>query len=181
MSIQIAVLVGSLRKDSYSLKVAKSLEALAPKDLSFKMIKIDDLAFYDEDIDGQNPPSSYERFRSELKDCQAVIFVTPEYNRSVPAVIKNALDVGSRPYGKSVFDGKPAGIITVSQGSIGGFGANHHLRQTLVFLNMHPLQQPEMYLGNIQDSFESGKLTQRTQTFLSKFLIAFEELIKKFN
>lgn len=181
MSIEIAILVGSLRKDSYSLKVAKALENFAPKDFSFKILKIDDLAFYDEDIDGENPPASYLRFREEIKNSQAILFVTPEYNRSLPAVIKNALDVASRPYGKSAISGKVAGIISLSQGSIGGFGANHHLRQILVSLNVHCLAQPELYLSNIQDSFENGKMNERTEKYLNKFLTAFETYIKKFS
>lgn len=179
MSIEIAILVGSLRKDSYSLKVAKALQNFAPKDFSFKILKIDDLAFYDEDIDGENPPASYLRFREEIKNSQAILFVSPEYNRSIPAVIKNALDVASRPAGKNVLNGKIAGIITLSQGSIGGFGANHHLRQILVALNVHCLVHPEIYLSNIQDSFENGKMTERTAKFLSKFLVNFESYIQK--
>lgn len=182
MSTQVAVLVGSLRKDSYNLKVARALAELADKELTFKFIKIDDLPFYNEDIDGGSPPESYVRFRKEIAESQAVLFVMPEYNRSLPAVIKNAIDVGSRPYGYSVWAKKPAGVVTCSQGAVGGFGANHHLRQSFVFLDVYALEQPEMYLGHIQDSFdEKGQITERTKNMLAQFLSAYQQWIKKMN
>ncbi len=180
MNKTIAVLVGSLRKDSYNLKVAKVLEHLAPKTLTLKIIQIGDLPLYNEDIDTDNPPASYTRFRQELMTCQGVIFVTPEYNRSVPAVIKNAIDVGSRPYGKSVWGKKPAAIISVSPGAIGGFGANHHLRQSLVFLDMPTMQQPEAYFGGVANVFdENGNIADKSKSFLQQFIDAYAAWVQK--
>lgn len=180
MNKTIAVLVGSLRKDSYNLKVAKVLEHLAPSTLTLKIIQIGDLPLYNEDIDIDNPPASYTRFRQELMTCQGVIFVTPEYNRSVPAVIKNAIDVGSRPYGKSVWGKKPAAIISVSPGAIGGFGANHHLRQSLVFLDMPTMQQPEAYFGGVANVFdENGNIADKSKSFLQQFIDAYAAWVQK--
>lgn len=180
MSKSIAVLVGSLRKASYNLKIAQILTQLAPSSLQLKMIQISDLPFYNEDIDTNNPPASYTRFRNEVSACQGVLFVTPEYNRSLPAVIKNAIDVGSRPYGKSVWSKKPAAVISVSQGAVGGFGANHHLRQSLVFLDMPTLQQPEAYFGNVVAAFDAdGYITEKSQAFLKQFINAFANWVEK--
>lgn len=180
MSKSIAVLVGSLRKASYNLKIAQILTQLAPSSLQLKMIQISDLPFYNEDIDTTNPPASYTRFRNEVAACQGVLFVTPEYNRSLPAVIKNAIDVGSRPYGKSVWSKKPAAVISVSQGAVGGFGANHHLRQSLVFLDMPTLQQPEAYFGNVVAAFDAdGYITEKSQAFLKQFINAFANWVEK--
>lgn len=180
MSKSIAVLVGSLRKASYNLKIAQILTQLAPSSLQLKMIQISDLPFYNEDIDTNNPPVSYTRFRNEVAACQGVLFVTPEYNRSLPAVIKNAIDVGSRPYGKSVWSKKPAAVISVSQGSVGGFGANHHLRQSFVFLDMPTLQQPEAYFGNVVAAFDAnGLITEKSQAFLKQFINALANWVEK--
>jgi chromate reductase, NAD(P)H dehydrogenase (quinone) len=122
------------------------------------------------------PPTEWTTFRKQIKEYDGVIFVTPEYNRSVPAVLKNAIDVGSRPYGKSVWTGKPCAIVSVSPGSIGAFGANHHLRQSLVFLDMPAMQQPEAYIGGAAELFDAeGKiLNKSTREFLRKFVTAFE-------
>lgn len=180
MSKSIAVIVGSLRKDSYNLKVAKVLQQIAPASLSLKIIQIGDLPLYNEDIDTDNPPAAYTRFRQELATCQGVIFVTPEYNRSTPAAIKNAIDVGSRPYGKSIWGKKPAAVISVSQGAVGGFGANHHLRQSLVFLDMPTLQQPEAYIGNIAKFFdEKGNIDDKTKSFLQTIINAYAAMVEK--
>lgn len=143
----IAVLVGSLRKESINRKVALALAELAPANLTLNIVEIGDLPLYNEDIDGASPPAAYSTFRQQVRSSDAVLFVTPEYNRSVPAPLKNAIDVGSRPYGQSAWSGKPGAIISVSPGAIGGFGANHHLRQSLVFLDVPCMQQPEAYLG----------------------------------
>lgn len=180
MSKKIAVLVGSLRKDSYNLKVAKVFQKIAPPSLSLQIIQIGDLPLYNEDIDNDTPPASYTRFRKEIADCQGVIFVTPEYNRGVPAVIKNAIDVGSRPYGKSVWSKKAAAIVSVSQGAIGGFGANHQLRQSLVFLDMPTLQQPEAYIGNVASAFdESGNITEKSKEFLILIINSYASWVEK--
>ena len=142
----VAVLVGSLRRDSLNRKTALALARLAPEQLRLEIVEIGQLQLYDQDLD-ENPPASWTEFRERIGRAGGVLFVTPEYNRSVPAALKNAIDVGSRPYGASAWNGKPAGVVSVSPGAIGGFGANHHLRQSLVFLNMPVLQQPEAYLG----------------------------------
>lgn len=180
MSKKIAVLVGSLRKDSYNLKVAKVFQKIAPPSLSLQIIQIGDLPLYNEDIDTDTPPASYTRFRQELAECQGAIFVTPEYNRGLPAVIKNAIDVGSRPYGKSVWSKKAAAIISVSPGAIGGFGANHQLRQSLVFLDMPTLQQPEAYFGGVSTAFdEQGNITEKSKEFLSLFINSYAAWVEK--
>ncbi|MWN06209.1 NADPH-dependent FMN reductase [Gilliamella sp. Pas-s95] len=180
MSKKIAVLVGSLRKDSYNLKVAKVFQKIAPPSLSLQIIQIGDLPLYNEDIDNNAPPASYTRFRQEIADCEGVIFVTPEYNRGLPAVIKNAIDVGSRPYGKSIWSKKPAAVVSVSQGAIGGFGANHQLRQSLVFLDMPTLQQPEAYIGNVNAAFdESGNITSKSEEFLTVIINSYASWVEK--
>jgi chromate reductase len=170
----VAVLVGSLRKDSASRKVAKAITALAPKTLQFRFVEIGDLPFFDQDLEAA-PPAQWTRFRGEVTSADAVLFVTPEYNRSVPGVLKNAVDVGSRPYGQSVFNGKPAAVVSTSMGALAGFGANHHLRQSLAFLNMPTLAQPEAYIGNSLSLFdESGELVnENTADFLRGFGQAF--------
>lgn len=151
-SYKIAILVGSLRKDSINRKIAKSICAMRDDNLDCSMVEIGDLPLYNQDLDSApQQPESYIRFRDQMRAADGVLFVTPEYNRSVPGVLKNAIDVGSRPYGHSVFDKKPAAIVTASPGAIGGFGANHHLRQSCVFLNMPMMLQPEAYLGNVSD------------------------------
>ena len=154
MAYKIAIIVGSLRKDSLNRKVAQSICALRNDNLDCSMIEIGDLPLYNQDSDA-NPPEQYVRFRKEVAAADGVLFVSPEYNRGIPGVLKNAIDVGSRPYGQSAFDKKPAAIVTASPGSIGGFGANHQIRQACVFLNMPVMQQPEAYLGHVtDDSFD---------------------------
>ena len=176
----VAVLVGSLRKASINRKLALALAELAPPSLKLQIVEIGDLPLYNEDIDVNPPPASYTAFRDQLRGADAVLFVTPEYNRSVPAPMKNAIDVGSRPYGQSVFSGKPAAVVSASPGAIGGFGANHHLRQSLVFLNMPVLQQPEAYLGGAGGFFdEAGKLSEKTQPFLQSIIDAFAGWIEQ--
>lgn len=159
MAYKIAIIVGSLRKESLNRKVARSICAIRFDNLDCSMIEIGDLPLYNQDSD-RDPPEQYVRFRKQLAESDGVLFCSPEYNRGVPGVLKNAIDVGSRPYGQSVFDKKPAAIVTASPGSIGGFGANHQIRQACVFLNMPVMQQPEAYLGHVtDDSFdESGCL-----------------------
>jgi chromate reductase, NAD(P)H dehydrogenase (quinone) len=176
----VAVIVGSLRKGSYNRMMAHALATLAPPSLKLEIVEIGALPLYDQDEDA-DPPAAWTAFRERIRPADAVLFVTPEYNRSVPAPLKNAIDVGSRPYGKSVWDGKPAAIVSVSPGAIGAFGANHHLRQSLVFLNMPPLQQPEAYIGGAANLFDAeGKLTNPgTAEFLKKFMQAFAAWIEK--
>jgi len=170
----VAILVGSLRKASFSRKMALAAARLAPASLKLEIVEIGDLALYDEDAEA-DAPASWTRFRDQMKAAQAVLFVTPEYNRSVPGVLKNAIDVGSRPYGQSVFNGKPAAVISVSPGAIGAFGANHHLRQSLVFLNVPTMQQPEAYIGGAASLFDdAGEIViPGTKDFIGKFMASF--------
>jgi len=164
MAVKIGVLVGSLRKESYCKKLFKNLKELAPGSIDLEYVEIGNLPMYNQDYDDEgNPPSEYTKFREDMKKYAGFLFITPEYNRTMPAVIKNALDVGSRPYGESIWDGKPGAVISVSPGALGGFGANHQIRQALVFLNVPAMQQPEAYIGNIADIMdESGKITNES-------------------
>lgn len=175
MSRKIALIVGSLRKGSFTRMTAHALAALAPQSLELEIVEIGDLPLYDQDLDEGEPPAAWSRFRDQIAGYDGVLFLTPEYNRSVPAAIKNAIDVGSRPYGASVWNGKPAGVVSTSMGAIGGFGANHHLRQSLVFLNMPLLQQPEAYFGSAHTFFDAdGKLANEgTQAVMQAFIDAY--------
>ncbi|MBN9006475.1 MAG: NAD(P)H-dependent oxidoreductase [Rhizobiales bacterium] len=175
MAYSVAVIVGSLRKESFSLKIAKALTKLAPSSLQLDVVTLGGLSFYNQDLEA-TPPADWVSFRDRIKKADAVLFVTPEYNRSVPGVLKNAIDVGSRPYGQSVFNGKPGGVISNSPGAIGGFGANHHLRQSLTFLNIAILQQPEAYVGGIGDAFDDkGELVKvSVREFLETYIKAFD-------
>ena len=175
---KIAVIIGSLRKESFNRKVAKTLMLLAPPTLDLEIVEIGQLAMYNQD-DDDNPPPTYLEFREKIKSVDGVLFVTAEYNRSIPAVLKNAIDVGSRPYGASSWNGKPCAVVSVSPGAIGGFGANHHLRQCLVFLNMPALQQ-EAYVGNVGKQFEGDELTNDgTRAFLQKTIDAFAAWVER--
>ncbi|HET8573618.1 MAG TPA: NAD(P)H-dependent oxidoreductase [Edaphocola sp.] len=171
---KIAVLVGSLRKASWNMKIARTMMNLAPGTLELEIVPIGDLALYNEDMEA-DPPAAWTNFRVRMASFDGLLFVTPEYNRSVPAVLKNALDVGSRPYGKSCWNGKPAAIVSVSPGSLGAFGANHHLRQSLVFLNVPVMQQPEAYIGGVASLFDANGnlINESTKEFLAKFLKTF--------
>ncbi len=179
-TIDVAVLVGSLRKDSWTRKVANTLIELAPPPLKLEIVDYGDLALYNQDLEERVPPA-WAAFRKRMHAAQAVIFATPEYNRSVPGPLKNAIDVGSRPYGQSVWDRKPAAVISVSPGALGAFGANHHLRQMLVFLNMPAMPMPEAYVGGANKLFDdAGKMVNdSTREFLRKFMQAFAGWIGK--
>jgi len=176
----VAVLVGSLRKDSFSRKVARALIAQAPPSLECRFVEIGDLQLYNQDFD-DSPPESWTRFRNSIKATNAVLFVTPEYNRSIPGVLKNALDIGSRPYGQSVLDGRPAGVVSVTPTKLGAFGANHAIRQTFVFLNMPVMQQPEAYVANAGELFdEKGELkSPETREFFSAFMHSFAQWVDR--
>jgi chromate reductase len=175
----VAVVVGSIRKESLNRRMAQVLADLAPKSLTFEFIDIAPLQLYNQDLDA-SPTAEWVAFRNKIKAADAVLFATPEYNRSVPGVLKNAIDVGSRPYGSSVWSKKPAAIISVSPGASGGFGANHHLRQSLVFLDMPTLQQPEAYIGGGDKLIGAdGKITNDgTKAFLQKFIDTFAAWIE---
>jgi chromate reductase len=177
----VAVLVGSLRRESFNRKAAKAVEALAPSHLKFRVLQIGDLPPYNEDAEGDRAPELWTVFREEVRSADAVLFVTPEYNRSVPGVLKNAIDVASRPYAQSALVNKPAAVMSVSIGQIGGFGANHHLRQMLAYLNMPTMGQPEVYLGPAAKLFgEGGELLKdSTRELLKSFIDAFAEWIER--
>jgi chromate reductase, NAD(P)H dehydrogenase (quinone) len=177
---RVAVLVGSLRKESLNRKVAHVLTDLASGLLALEIVEIGALDLYNADLEANVPPA-WASFREKVRGVDAALFVTPEYNRTIPGVLKNAIDVGSRPYGKSVWTKKPAAVVSVSPGAMGAFGANHSLRQSLVFLDMPPMQQPEVYIGGADKLFDdSGKLTNdATRDLLKKFVHAFGAWIEK--
>jgi chromate reductase len=174
----VAVIVGSLRKDAFSGKIARQLVELAPARLTLQQVEIRDLSLYDQDLE-EKVPAPWAAFRQRIKRADAVLFVTPEYNRSVPAPLKNAIDVGSRPYGHNAWAGKPAAIVSTSPGALGGFGANHHLRQSMVFLDM-PVLQAEAYLSHVHKLLDdTGQLVDdKTRGFLEGFLEQFDEWIE---
>ena len=175
MPRNVAVVVGSLRKESFTRKVAHAIADIAAPELVLEDVPIGQLPLYNQDLDAGSPPGEWKQFRDRIRAADAVLFATPEYNRSVPGVLKNAIDVGSRPYGQSAWTGKPAGVVSVSPGMIGAFGANHHLRQSLVFLDMPCLQQPELYIGGADKLFDKdGKLkSDAVRELLTKFVTAF--------
>ncbi len=175
----VAVVVGSLRKDSVSRKLAKAFAALTPS-LKFEIVEIGDLPLFDQDLE-PTPPAQWVRFREQIAAADAVLFVTPEFNRSVPGALKNAIDVGSRPYGQSVWSKKPCAVVSVSPGAIGGFGANHHLRQSLVFVDMPAMPQPEAYIGGADKLLdaEGNLVNAATREFLGRFMTAFGAWVER--
>jgi len=178
-SRNVAVFVGSLRKESFNRKLAKALIPLAAPGLNLEIVEIGQLPLYNQDEDA-DPPAPWAAFRQRVKQADALLFVTPEYNRSIPGVLKNAIDVGSRPYGQSAWEAKPGGVISVSPGALGAFGANQALRQCFVFLNVPAMQQPEAYIGNAASLFDDkGALSSdSTREFLQKYLAAFTKWIE---
>jgi chromate reductase len=171
---KIAVLVGSLRKESFTRRVAKSLIELAPEGFELSIVELRDLPLYNEDDETDTPPAAFTVFRDAIKGADGILFCTPEYNRSVPGSLKNAIDVGSRPYGKAAFADKPCAVVSVSPGALGGFGANHHLRQMLPFLNMPTMPAPEAYVGGVATKYEGDKLVDEgSRAFFEKFMAAF--------
>ncbi|HLH76158.1 MAG TPA: NAD(P)H-dependent oxidoreductase [Candidatus Binataceae bacterium] len=181
MNRQVAVLAGSLRKNSFNRMTAKALVALAPAGLQLEILEIGQLTLYNQDQEEAGPPLAWQEFRARVRASDAVLFVTPEYNRSVPGVLKNALDVASRPYGQSAWEGKPGAIVSVSPGAMGGFGANQHLRQSCVFLNVPVMQQPEAYVGGAAALFDpAGNLiNDSTRLFLKGFMEAYARWIEQ--
>ena len=179
-SRNVAIVVGSLRKESFNRKLANALIALSPPELSMRIVEIRDLPLYNQDDDA-NPPAASREFKSAINAADAVLFVTPEYNRSVPGVLKNAIDIASRPYGQSAWNGKPGAVISLSPGAIGAMGANLALRQSLVFLNVPTLQQPEAYIGHAAKLFDDGGNLAKddTREFLQKFIAAFAAWIER--
>jgi chromate reductase len=178
---KIAVLVGSLRKESFTRKLAKSMMLVAPPTLELEIVNIGELPMYNEDLETDNPPARWTEFRERIAACDGILFATPEYNRSLTAVLKNAIDVGSRPYGKAAWGGKPAAVVSCSPGAPGGFGANHAVRQCLVFLNMPCMQMPEAYIGGIGAKFDdAGNLTDESlKGFLGQFMGSFAAWVER--
>lgn len=176
----VAVLVGSLRKDSFNRKLANAMIMLAPASLKLGIVEIGKLPLYNQDFD-PDPPQAAREFKQQIQAADAVLFVTPEYNRSMPGVLKNAIDVASRPYGQSAWSGKPGAVISVSPGAVGGFGANHHLRQSMVFLNVPMMQQPEAYIGGAANLFDDkGNIAnESTREFVQKFVQAFAQWVER--
>jgi chromate reductase len=177
---KIAVLVGSLRKESFTRKLAKTLMLVAPPTLELEIVDISQLPMYNEDDETATPPPAWTEFRERIGAVDGVLFCTPEYNRSLTAVLKNAIDVGSRPYGKAAWTGKPAAVVSCSPGAVGGFGANHAVRQCLVFLNMPCMQMPEAYIGGINKKFDGDKLTDDgLHGFLGQFMECFATWVER--
>lgn len=182
MNKVIGLLAGSLRRESFSKKLAEAVVKMAPDGFEFNIIPLADLPVYNQDFDDHNEvPEAYVRFRETVNSLNGVIFITPEYNRSIPGVLKNAIDVGSRPKDKNVWNGKPAAIFSNSPGNLSAFGANHHLRQCLVFLNVPVMQQPEVYIPHVNELFdEGGNLKEgSTKDFLQKAIDAYIDWFKK--
>ena len=176
---KIAVVVGSIRKDSFNKKLARALEKLFPADFSFTHVRIDDLPLYNQDDDG-SPAAEVTRLKGEIKAAQGLLFVTPEYNRSIPGVLKNAIDHASRPYGQSVWDGKPAGVIGASVGAIGTALSQQHLRNILAYLNVPTLGQPEAFIHNKEGLYEAdGSLGEGSRKFLQGWVDAYVAWVRK--
>lgn len=182
MSKKIAIISGSIRKEGYSTQLAQALQPLFPEGYETEIVEIGHLPLYNQDSDTEATPESYIAFRNKISGMDAVLFVTPEHNRSLPAALKNALDVGSRPYGQSAWNGKPATIVSNSPGLLGAFGANHHLRQVLTFLNMPILQQPEAYISKVAELLDGngGFKSESTQKYAQTIVDAFVEHIDRY-
>jgi chromate reductase len=178
----IGVIVGSLRKGAYTRMLSRALPELAPPSLKLVDIAIGDLPFYNHDLETETPPAAWTTFRTQIAASDAILFVTPEYNRGMPGAVKNALDVGSRPWGKSVWNGKPAGVISLTPGALGAMAANLQLRQVLAAVNLAAMPYPEAFIPAAATLFdESGRLVKpETREFLSTFLQAFEQWIEAF-
>lgn len=178
MGYKIAALVGSLRKDSLNRKTAENMIRLAPSHIDMEIIEIGHLEHYNEDLDTENPPKAWVEFRNKIKEMDAVFLFTPEYNRSVSSVLKNAIDIGSRPKEKNVWESLPTAVASVSKGKLGAAIANHTLRQSLVCLNMPVMQQPEIYIGEAQKLFdENGKVVESSEEFFREIMSSFANWI----
>ena len=178
---RVAVLLGSLRKGSFSSRIGKALASVAPPELQLETVEIGGLPFYNQDLETDTPPPAWTAFRETMRACDAVLFVTPEYNRSFPAVLKNAIDVGSRPWGKSLWANKPAAIVSQSPGALGGMGANHQLRTVVTILGMPLLPLPEVYLSQVGELVDADAqlLKAETKDFLGKVMSGFADWIGK--
>ncbi len=182
MAHDIVTIVGSLRKESFSLKIAFALAKLAPASVKLEVTTLHGISFFNQDLEA-NPPADWLAFREKLQKSNGVLFITPEYNRSIPGVLKNAIDVGSRPYGKSSFNGKPTGIISNSPGALGGVSAAKHLQNILPGIAGPIMQQPEIYLSGVGDGFDQkGELVKEAlKTMLQQYIDAFAAFVDKHN
>jgi chromate reductase, NAD(P)H dehydrogenase (quinone) len=182
MAYTVVTIAGSLRKESFSLKVARALAKLAPSSLKLDVITPQGISFFNQDLEA-NPPADWLSFREKLQQSNGILFVTPEYNRSIPGALKNAIDVGSRPYGKSSFNGKPVGIVSNSPGPLGGVSAAKHLQNILPGISGPILQQPEIYLNGIGDAFDAnGEVTKDAlRQVLQQYIDAFAAHVEKHN
>lgn len=180
MAYNIVTIVGSLRKDSFSLKIANALAKLAPASLKLEVVTLGGISFFNQDLEGA-PPADWLAFREKLQKSDGVIFVTPEYNRAIPGVLKNAIDVASRPYGKSSFNGKPVGIVSNSPGPLGGVSAAKTLQNILPGIAGPIMQQPEIYLNAVGDAFDAeGNLTKDSlKSVLQAYIDAFAAHVAK--
>lgn len=180
-NLKIAVLIGSLRKESYNRKLADAAAKLAPDNLSFEILQIDHLPFYNSDLEGDQAPKSWRQLRDQVRQADGVLFFTPEYNRSTSAVLKNAIEVASRPYDQNAWSGKPGALISSSMGQLGAFGANHHLRQIMTGVNIATMAHPEAYISNTAQLFdETGELiNESTRDFLRNYMAAFEAWVRQ--
>jgi chromate reductase len=178
----VVIIVGSLRKEGFTLKIANALAKLAPDTLKPNVVTLHDISFFNQDLEAA-PPADWLKFRETLQKSNGVLFVTPEYNRSIPGVLKNAIDVGSRPYGKSSFNGKPIGIVSNSPGALGGVSAAKHLQNILPGISGPIMQQPEIYLSGVGDAFDDkGVLTKESlQKVLKPYIDAFAAFVEKHN
>lgn len=179
-AVDVAVLVGSLRKESVTRKIAMAMKGLAKAPLALEIVEIRDLPLYDQDLETESPPRPWVAFRERIQRADALLFATPEYNRSIPGCLKNAVDVGSRPPGNTVFNGKPGAVVSVTPYGLGAFGANHHLRQALVYVNVMTMAQPEAYISQagelVDENFRITKDSSRE--FFTTFLDAFAAWIE---
>jgi chromate reductase len=182
MQSRVGVIVGSLRKGAYTRMLARALPELTPQSLQLVEIGIGDLPLYNYDLETDQPPPAWTQFRTAVKATDALLFVTPEFNRSMPGALKNAMDVGSRPWGDSAWSGRPAGVISLTPGALGAMAANHHLRQVLMAVNLAAMPYPEAYIPGAQTLFdEAGRLTSAdTRQFLQVFMEAFAAWVGKF-
>ena len=178
---KVAVIVGSLRKESFNRKIAKEMIRLAPKNLDLKIVEIKDLSFFNEDVE-KTPPQEWTDFKNEIKNSEAVIFVSPEYNRTMPGVLKNAMEIGSRPPKDNSWQGKPGAVMTVTPGAIGGLGAHNNIREALTSLDIPTMQQPAAYIGGVKDRLLEDGVTvnEATEKFLTNYLLEFEKWILRF-
>jgi chromate reductase len=179
---KVGVIVGSLRRGAFTRLMARALPELAPPSLQFSEIEIGDLPLYNEDLETSTPPAQWTRFRQQVQSADGILFVTPEYNRSIPGALKNALDVGSRPWGQGAWNGKPAAVVSQSPGALGGMAAAHHLRQVLLAVNVAAMPHPEAYIPAVATLFdENGRLQNpQLREFMTDFLEAFAGWLDKF-